>query len=72
MICDSTSLNVCVWAGFTGPNDRHLWGYGVGAEWSMKARLFARLWYARKGGDEAATADTDRRDRIWGQAGVLF
>ena len=65
-------LNHETWAGFSGPNIRRLSGAGVGLEWSRPGQLFARTWYARKVGDEAATADNDRSGRFWLQAGVLF
>ena len=55
-----------------GRNLRELQGWGLGAEWSMPGKLFARAWFARKLGNEAATADTDRSSRLWLQAGVLF
>ncbi|HEX7055064.1 MAG TPA: ShlB/FhaC/HecB family hemolysin secretion/activation protein [Burkholderiales bacterium] len=65
-------INHRTWSGFTGDSERRLWGYGFGAEWMMPGRVFARGWYARKGGDEPAAADRDRDDRLWVQAGVLF
>ena len=65
-------LNHETWAGFTGPNERRLAGYGVGAEWAIAGAYFVRGWYARKSGDEPATADRDRKDRVWLQAGILF
>lgn len=65
-------LNHRTWAGFSGPNERRLAGYGFGAEWSVTGAYFVRGWYARKSGDEPATADRDRKDRLWMQAGILF
>jgi hemolysin activation/secretion protein len=65
-------INHRTWEGFTGNNIRTLSGFGVGAEWSLLGRFFARGWYAHKLGEEAATADTDKSSRVWLQAGVLF
>lgn len=55
-----------------GANLRKLRGWGLGAEWSMPGKVFVRAWAARKLGNEAATADTDRSGRLWLQAGILF
>ena len=65
-------LNHEPWAGFTGDNHRTLTGVGAGLEWTAPGQYFIRTWLARKVGNEAATADTDRRHRLWLQAGVLF
>lgn len=65
-------INHRTWAGFTGDNTRELAGWGAGLEWSMTAQFFTRGWYARKIGNEPATADNDRDDRVWFQAGMLF
>lgn len=65
-------INHRTWEGFTGNNIRTLSAFGVGAEWSRFGQFFARGWYAHKLGKEAATADTDRKSRIWLQAGVTF
>ena len=65
-------INHRTWEGFTGPNTRSLAGWGAGLEWSMTGQYFARGWYAHKIGNEPATADDDRDDRVWLQAGVLF
>lgn len=65
-------INHRTWEGFTGDNERSLAGWGGGAEWTMTGQYFARGWYARKIGNEPATADTDRKSRVWLQAGVLF
>ena len=65
-------INHRTWEGFTGPNTRELAGWGAGIEWSMTGQYFARGWYARKIGNEPATADNDRDDRVWFQAGMLF
>jgi hemolysin activation/secretion protein len=55
-----------------GRNLRELRGWGLGAEWSVPGKLFVRAWAARKLGNEAATADTDRSGRLWLQAGILY
>jgi hemolysin activation/secretion protein len=65
-------INHRTWEGFTGKNVRRLSGAGIGAEWTMSAQVFVRGWYARKLGEETATADTDKDSRVWLQAGVLF
>lgn len=65
-------INHELWSGFTGPNKRRLSGYGLGAEYAFAGTTFVRGWYARKHGDEPATADVDRKDRLWLQAGALF
>jgi hemolysin activation/secretion protein len=65
-------INHEIWSGFTGPNKRRLSGYGLGAEYAFAGSTFVRGWYARKRGDEPATADVDRKDRLWLQAGALF
>jgi hemolysin activation/secretion protein len=65
-------INHHTWPGFTGNNIRHLSAWGVGVEWTRTNQFFARGWYARKLGNEAATADTDSKSRVWLQAGVLF
>lgn len=65
-------INHRTWEGFTGPNTRELAGWGAGIEWSMTGQYFARGWYAHKIGNEPATADNDRDDRLWLQAGMLF
>jgi hemolysin activation/secretion protein len=65
-------INHRTWEGFTGDNFRELAGWGAGVEWTMTGQYFARGWYARKIGNEPATADSDRDDRVWLQAGMLF
>jgi hemolysin activation/secretion protein len=55
-----------------GRNLRELRGWGLGAEWSVPGKLFVRAWAARKLGNEAATADTDRSSRLWLQGGILY
>ena len=65
-------LNHRKWTGFSGPNNRRLAGYGFGAQWAVSGAYFVRGWYARKSGEEPATADRDRKDRLWMQAGILF
>jgi hemolysin activation/secretion protein len=65
-------LNHDTWQGFTGTNERTLTGVGAGLEWTAPGQFFIRTWLARKVGNEPATADTDRRHRLWLQAGVLF
>lgn len=65
-------INHRTWEGFTGDNFREIAGWGAGLEWTMTGQYFARGWYARKIGNEPATADRDRNDRVWLQAGVLF
>ncbi|HEV3009084.1 MAG TPA: ShlB/FhaC/HecB family hemolysin secretion/activation protein [Burkholderiales bacterium] len=65
-------INHEVWPGFTGSNKRRLSGYGLGAETAFAGSTFVRGWYARKRGNEPATADVDRKDRLWLQAGALF
>ena len=55
-----------------GRNLRELAGWGLGAEWSIPGKAFIRAWAARKLGNEAATADTDRSGRLWLQAGIFF
>jgi hemolysin activation/secretion protein len=65
-------INHRTWEGFTGDNFRELAGWGAGLEWTLTGQYFARGWYARKIGNEPATADRDRKDRVWLQAGVLF
>jgi len=60
------------WDGFTGKNYRSLSGFGVGMEWAISGVFYVRGWYAHKLGSEAATAEPDRKSRVWAQAGVLF
>lgn len=68
----SSRLNHEPWEGFAGKNHRKLAGGGIGLEWSRPGQMFARGWYAHKIGSEVATADTERRARVWVQAGLLF
>ena len=56
----------------TGRNVRELAGYGFGAEWSVPGIGFARGWVAFKGTSDPATSDTDRKNRLWLQAGVVL
>lgn len=65
-------LNHKTWAGFTGTNERTLKGYGFGAEWGIAGSMFMRGLYARRIGDEPATAEPDRKDRFWLQIGLLL
>ena len=65
-------INHHTWPGFTGTNDRYLSALGLGVEWTRTNQFFARGWFARKLGDEPATADTDSDSRVWLQGGVLF
>jgi hemolysin activation/secretion protein len=68
----ASRINHEPWAGFTGANYRKLAGAGVGIEWSRPGQLFARGWYAHKIGNEVATADVDRKGRVWLQGGMMF
>jgi hemolysin activation/secretion protein len=53
-------------------NVRKLAGHGVGAEWSAPGVGYFRCWLAVKGTSDPATSDTDRKARLWLQAGLAL
>jgi hemolysin activation/secretion protein len=58
------------WA--TGPNRARRSGIGAGLSWAAPGGTLARLSYARKLGDEAATSGPDKPGRFWFQISKLF
>lgn len=55
-----------------GTNRAHRSGFGAGLGWAGPGGVHARVSYARKLGDEAATSGPDRSGRVWFQVSKLF
>lgn len=67
------TVNKNVWAGYSGPNQRHLSGYGVSVSLHQRDRFLLKLiWAARDRGSERATSDDDSASRLWLLANVSF
>jgi len=58
------------WA--AGPNSRTLSGAGVGLNWTDPNNFVARIYYADKLGNEAATSAPDKSGRYWFQLVKYF
>lgn len=56
----------------TGPNHRHLAGYGVGVAWFGAGDFAVKLTAAHRFGNEPTLSDDDRSTRFWVQAGWSF
>jgi hemolysin activation/secretion protein len=58
------------WA--AGPNRARRSGIGAGLSWAAPGGAVARVAYARKLGNEAATSGPDKPGRVWFQVSKLF
>ena len=67
------TVNKNLWAGYSGPNQRHLSGYGASMSLHQRDRFLLKLiWAARDRGSERATSDEDSASRLWLLANVSF
>lgn len=69
--CGGVRTNKHVWSGYTGKNDRHLSGAGIGLMWVLDKYAVVRMDYAWKTTNDAATSDRDKSGQLWLQ-GVLY
>lgn len=67
------TVNKNPWAGYSGPNQRHLSGYGASLSLHQRDRFLLKLiWAARDRGSERATSDDDSASRMWLLANASF
>lgn len=67
-----TRLNRRTYPGFTGSNQRHLSGTGIGLNWNNEDGYAGRALLAHKLGDNVASSGTDAKARLWVEFGRTY